>query len=178
MSFFDLSSIRKAIQGLGGQVRDLRGQIEDLKRQRENVANAPVAKSDILRMLEGWVQSARQEYLGQLRVTLQQSFKRPEHCDDPGRVSNRMSLVGAVGQHNGLMGGPRSIDGALCTFLGDQLVAGFTQALDGMAWPTGGLPLAERTAAVQKLDKKIGELQKQEAELVQAAREAGVALVE
>lgn len=173
---FDFSAIRKSVQGLAGQASALRAQIETLKREREDILHAPVARKDMQLMIERWIDRRKDDYLAQLRVTLESAFANPDQAQDHGRANHKMTLVGVPSYQEGLTEGGRAVEGALCTFFGDNIKHGLEKAFKAMDWPEGGLPFKERCEAIKKLDVKIGDLSKQEADLVTTARSAGIVI--
>ena len=177
MGLFDFSLIRKSVQSLEGRLKDLRIEMNDLQRQRGQILSAPMCRADIKAYLIDWVTKASFGYTDNFRAGISRLAKSPRGLmpafDGNGPAAIR--LLGAA-QNFGETPSAMDMDRALCGLFGPQLVDFLTDLVDTMEWPGEGLPMAQRPAAVEKLDLRIGELMQEEAALIDQAREAGIAL--
>lgn len=172
MGLFDFNSLKKAVATLGDGLADVRANIYTLRGEREQVANAPPAKSDLVKAYSEWVHSARATYENGLVRSLEPLLRKPGVLLERERAQKHMSVVCAsVKPENELTAG--NLDAALCFLLHDQIVAAIEEAINKMPFE-GGLPMAERAKKLQQLDEQIARLEAEESAFLDTAREAGV----
>jgi uncharacterized protein (UPF0335 family) len=162
--------IKKALQGVSGQVKSLRAEIERLQRERETVAAAPAARQDVKDMVRAWVTRRGEEHLGRMRQVLGNGIINPKDLRPGGGFHPDITLSANSAT--------RSADGPMCAFFGATVIDAMTRAIDLMEWPAPGpgLPLKERAQVIAKLDREIAGLVEQEREMLADARAAGVIL--
>lgn len=154
---FNFDSIKKAIQSIGSESARLQNQLEKLKQQREDVANAPMPRSELVSLLcaEVDVEAAKypealEGHAGRMR-------------DNPGK-NHRESITEMRLFHcwHGMTDKTRPNFAALAYLLGDQIKARLADAVNELEYPgPEGLPSAERQSELSSLDTQIEDLEKQ-----------------
>lgn len=148
-----------------GAGRDkLVGRIGALQAEREALVNAPLAREDLIQAIRNDITAAGQAALrdhGDILRALEEARDRPAvRVEDPDNCANYNPL-------------PSKPDGALLALLlGPEVILGaVTPLLDKMSFTGAGKPLPERRTRLAALDKELGELVKQRAELEAALAE-------
>lgn len=168
---FDFLKVRQSVDGLAKQVREIKSQIEAKKRKREDISTAPAARSDIRALMARMVEQRAAEHADAFGKMLAQFARRPDNIVNPQGMQQTLVLgTPAVG----VAPSARSLEAGLCNILGDAVLAGLLRQVDEMPWPNEGLPHAERAPLLAKLDREIGELERELAELNGSARAAGI----
>lgn len=176
MGLFDLTAVRSAARTLSEQVRNLRAEIEQLRRQRDEIETAPAARADVKAALRRSVETGAERYSEQLQAHLGALIQKPAMLGDQRRFDAAFSLVGAGARGDGTPT-VKVYDGMLSAMVGTLICESLTAAVDAMPWPgPEGLPLAQRVAELDRLDRRIVELLAQEVALIAEARSVGLQL--
>lgn len=148
-----------------GAGRDkLAARISALQAEREALVNAPLAREDLIQAIRNDITAAGQAALrdhGDILRALEEARDRPAvRVEDPDNCANYNPL-------------PSKPDGALLALLlgPEVILAAVTPLLDKMSFTGAGKPLPERRDRLAVLDKELGELVKQRAELEAALAE-------
>lgn len=170
---FDFKSLKKAVTDLGTGLRGVRKQLRELREERDQVANAPPSKADLVGLVERWVADQAAAYQRNFeKQTLQPLLRRPGLLLEPDRAMRGLAVsTGAVARDSNM--GAAGIDGALAFVLRDTLTKAMTQAIQDADFAPG-LAMVDRAKKVAELDAQIAKLEADEAALVEAASAAGV----
>jgi len=178
---FDLAGLKSAVANVGKEHRRLSAEVEKLRVKREDTASAPANRQDLIRAIDGWIDSQLAGYervLSERLLTIGQ------------RAENLEGGFGSVPSHHrrllGLDPGPHAKadadfvqPGALMLLVGTEPVkSALRNVIAGLEIQNEGLPLAKRRAALEKLDREIGDAEEQLANMRQEAADAGVFLDE
>lgn len=173
---FDFMKLKNEVASIAGKVRDVRAQAEKLKREREDLAAAPATKEDIIRLMMAQVNEAAARYSARLRDAIDHTTT----CGQPAHIgtNGKPCSVGifTVREHQTNPPTVADVQDSLCFFLQGQIKSDLERALKDMSWPAGAQPVEGRAAALEKLDRKIAELDAEETDLRQAAAAAGVVI--
>jgi hypothetical protein len=170
-----VSTLRQQVEAISGQINGLRSRLEDLRVERENVANAPLARSDIKALAREWIARRADLYAKQLRVTLDGLIRNPAAVQ-AGNL-HELTLTGSsYNKAGGLDPTRHGVDGALCALMGPTLATALDGVIDAMDLPAEGLPFEQRAARLAQLDATIQQLVAEERELSDAARQAGIVI--
>lgn len=171
--FFDFPNVKKALAELTGNVKTLRDEIEQLKRQREEIAEAPAARQDVIRLLHSNIDSMAANYPNEMREGLAQYIASSNTADIAQHLPLFLLPRGRHGQ-SGML--PASFLRDMVFILGPQFKDGIARAIEAMDWPADAISLAERSKRLATLDEKITALEREEGEIRQAAASAGISL--
>jgi len=182
MALLDFLSLRASIADLGAQVRGLRTKIEEKQREREDIANAPAARSDVKALYEGFLQQRAADYRQSLTAHLTVVRSKPKSfmpavgngfAKPTANTSTYLRVF--TGGDDGSQT-PLSMERAVCGLFGEVIKAQLFKVLDELPWEGEGLPMAARQEKLAKLDAEIEKLVKEENKLVSEARAAGVVI--
>lgn len=141
----DLKAVTAGLSELDRQVRDLRHTLEAARRQREELAAAPLPRSDVLALLE----SECDHWVSQGPVLLDKVFAAI--ASRPGKQASDWQ-----GHLPLLPSAAPELAHVLPALLGAQLKAGLATAINARAEdPAAGLPWSERAASLAALDLEI-----------------------
>lgn len=178
MALFDFAFLKRSISDLGAQLQAVRSGIEALLREREDIANAPAARSDVKQLFQEQFDRWQEDYKTRLQQHLDPIKRNLTSFVGPDQADNAARYLSVSALHPGLGQAPttRSMDAAICALLGTLMKPAFDAVIDSLPWEGEGLPLAERTAKLREIDKRLDKLKRDEQELVQAAAAAGLTL--
>lgn len=173
----DLTGLRSAVGELVAEKKRIEADLENLKRKREDIANAPAGREDLIALADAWINEQAERYSSALRTRLLALGHR-------GAVESAEAvpqhLTSLLGIDSSPRGGPDKEfvqPEALVLMLGPQAIkAALAREIDALEIPNEGLPAARRKAELAKLDKQIGEAEEQLAKLRAEASAAGVTL--
>lgn len=172
---FDFLGIGKSLRDFAGELQSIRTEIETLSRQTEDIQYAPAHKADVLHAFEIWAAANAKKYQVHFQSVISGLRNDPRVLGDSLVVSRFLSAREVLPQPS--IHTPISRDVQMCGLLG---AAGFVSLmkaqLDLMDWPTEGLPMVEREAAIAPLAQRIKKLKAREAELLQSAEKAGLSV--
>ncbi len=178
----NFASIKKTVADLGAQVGQLKADIQTAKQQRELIEAAPLAREDVVGLVDALILRAKAEFPGKLAESLSKRIiqcKTDLAADKTALGLDRSSNLLALHiEHAGSQ--PADVfdlEFSLLGVLSDQLRGPLIEAVRTMPWPgEPGLPLVQRKVELAKLDKQIAELEGQLQALVREAESAGLAL--
>lgn len=171
---FDLLSIRKTVQDLASRVRESKASIEKMKRQREDIANAPAAKSDIKAHLTQLVEQRSKIYETSFRKQMERFVRSPARINDATIM--RQDLLISAAPDPGQMANMLHAEFGLSALFKEQVLKALHAQVDAMDWPVEGMPATERAKAMKDLDESISKSERELAELLSSARAAGIAI--
>lgn len=154
---FNFNFFRTEVAKVTQQLGEMRAELERKLRRREELQRAPLAKEDLLAMLETWVDAEASKYPDALRKALQFIIRNPgqalgsESCPGVGLLTATF--------HVGEVGSPEHLQKNLFFYFRDQFKAGFRKAVAEMKIDGAGPTLAERARELAQLDTQIAELQ-------------------
>jgi len=170
-----LRNLGKLSQDVGARRAELRARIDKLQAERSRVQSAPLARADVLAILDRWLARASSEYLADLRALLGPLIRGAQRTRSDAELDRAVRLFGA-GAAFGQAVDAQQLDRALVGLLGDQVRAALVRTVEAMDWPSNALSLAERAATLAELDRELDALMREEVELTESARAAGLKL--
>jgi hypothetical protein len=181
VSLLDLLGLKKQIADVGGKYQSLLTEGERLRRQRDDLTAAPISRDDFYSAVCELIDSRAQQYPQRLLERVCDMGVDRSLADihrmiaDKDRRGTSLGLLAAT-QHTAATPHWKHLEEALYFLLNPELKAALRKAVDAMAWPAGAISLAERQKKLDDLNKKIGAIEKQQAELFTTAREMGIRL--
>jgi hypothetical protein len=174
MSIFDsFLAIKKARGDATAQAQELRQKADGLRARSAAIQAAGPAKADVRAAADKWVDDMAARFTAAMQSRISALVQHPASSMNQTQVNHVMSLVGeALSREESPS---LRLDQTLCGLFGPQVKSALAEAIDGMAWAEG-LPLADRPAALGGLREELRVVMKEEAELLAAAKEAGIAL--
>jgi hypothetical protein len=174
---FDFLKIKQTIASLAGELKKLRAEREALLQKREELEGAPACKSDLLRVLDDWVDRQGASFPAKLEAgvnyyrrhplaTLPESSKAP---------TTPMAILTACADPNGIAT-LASVEASLFYLLGDAIKKGMRAAIETWDFTAAGPPRTERLATIAAIDVRIDGLDKAEQELISQAEASGLKL--
>jgi len=148
---------------------------ESLKRQREELANAPGTREDVIDYICAQIDRDASTYSKRLERTLTQfGYLREDYKGTNGEPASMGFLTARP--HNG-DAHFRDIEANLPFFFGAELKRGAENAVRAIEkWPKNAQPRKGREAKLQKLDKEISALEDEIKSMRRDAAESGVVL--
>jgi hypothetical protein len=174
MGFLD--NLLKGVRDFSTTVRETREAIETAKRQREDLETALPARSDIKELMGRWIDSCSDTYTENLQRHLTGLLRKARQCTDlNSQIARNLLHVLSIQPGVQVPADASSMDVALMAFFGNDFKAAIFRVIDTMEWPgPEGMPWTERAMAIEKLDKRIADLETKYAEMVVVARQSGV----
>lgn len=171
MAVFDFLGLKKSIADIGVQAHTLRADLEAAKRERDEIAAAPVPRSELADVLCQWVDKIGDEYPASLANAVR--HLRDDAEADPMTRISAPALLTCSGAGSDQVIRPA----VLCYLLNDAIKDGMRRAVEEMPYPAAeGLPRAERLKKLEALDKRIAKLEDDLLELHRQADAAGIKL--
>jgi hypothetical protein len=173
----DFLKIKAIVADLAGELRILRAEREELLQARETLEAQPACKSDLLQLLDDWIDRRAQDFPKKLEAGIAYYARHPLASLPESRKAptQPMAILTAVADPNG-MATLASFESSLFYLLGDQIKAGMRQAIEQLDFTAAGPPRAERLETITAIDKRIDSLDLAEAELVSQAEQSGLRL--
>ena len=175
---FDFLKIKQTIASLAGELEKLRSEREALLQKREDLEAAPACKEDVLALLDAWIDRRAADFPANCRSGL--SYYRRHRARElaRGQKGGDPPYVGADRRARSERDGNAGESGMLSLFfvLRDQIKAGLREAVEQLDFSAAGPPRAERLETIAAIDKRIDELDKAEAELIEQAEQSGLKL--
>lgn len=169
----DFLGVSKALKGVAKEIGSIRIETETLTRQREDVQFAPACMSDVLTALEVWAIANEGKYRNYLKIVLERLVTEPAMLTNQVDVWRHLHQREILPEPN--MHVPISRDIQLCGLLGAaRFIEMMKVQLEAMEWLGAGLPMNERPAAIDLLDRKIYKLRAREAAIIESAEKAGL----
>ncbi|TWO71908.1 hypothetical protein FN976_07915 [Caenimonas sedimenti] len=162
---FNFDQAKKTRIDIEAKIVSLTTDLQACRAERQAIFGGPAARADVKAMLSKWIDAKAAAFPGALRGRLASFIQTPSTLLNERLVRQEIALP--------------DVDTVLCAALGDQLKVALAKAVDEIVeWPVGppGLPLAQRGAAVDKVDEKIAALDAERNDLIERARDAGLML--
>lgn len=174
---FDFAKIRQTITSLAGELKKLRAEREALLQKREELEGAPTCKSDLLQLLDAWINRRAQDFPKKLEAGIAYYSRHPLVClpENVKAAATPVGVLTAVANPNE-MATVHSVEASLFYLLGDQIKSGVRQAVEQLDFSAAGPPRSERLETLKAIDARIDELDKQERELIEQAEQSGLKL--
>ena len=177
MALFDFGKVKATISALAAELKKLRAEREELLQKREELEGAPTCKSDVLALVDAWVDRMGSDFPAKLQNGLNYYLRHglvslPE---DRKAATPPMSVLTAVRDPNA-MATLASLEFSLFFVLRDQIKSGIRQAVEQLDFTAAGPPRVERLELIAAIDARIDELDKAEAELIEQAEASGLKL--
>ena len=177
MALFDFTKVKATISALAGELKSLRAERERLMRDREDLEAAPICQSDLLQLIDDWVDRRAADFPKRLETGL--SYYRRHALvslpEDKKTPAHPLATLTAVVDANATatLG---TFESSLFFVLRDPIKAGLREAVATMDFSDCGRPRAERIETIKAIDARIDELDTQERELVEQAEQSGLKL--
>lgn len=164
---FDFLKIRDSVNSLAAEVQGIRSDIEQKKQRREDLQTLPIPKAEMVAEIGAWIDAQNDATREHAQRVVNQLLNRPTK---PLQEFNIIPLLSNPADGRHLVGQQH-----LLLMLGDLIKDQLPAWLDRIDYPeVVGPPRAERMAELVKLDKEIDKLERQEAELLEQAAQAGI----
>lgn len=172
----DFFAIRKTIADLGEQVRKLHDEREHLQRQREDMESLPLAKADLLTLLDDWVDRQAASFPERLATGCAFYLRNPlAELPKSKEQGKPLAVLGATSNPADIPG-VGTLESSLFFVLGGAIKQGLRPAVEAMDLGEEGPPRAERLAMLEAIDARINALDDQERELREQAAQSGLVL--
>jgi hypothetical protein len=172
---FDFLTIGKTLKSFAGELSSIRFEIESLTRNVEDIHYAPAHPDDVCAALEIWAADNAVKYREYLKSELGKLVHKPGILATKNEVWSSLQARGILPDPSYNL--PISRDIQMCGLLGPSVfVETLKKQMALIDWPAPGLPMAERTAAIAVIDKKIAKLRTREADLIKSAELAGLSI--
>ncbi|MGH8588724.1 MAG: hypothetical protein ACREXX_05100 [Gammaproteobacteria bacterium] len=152
MALFDFGLIRKSIENLGGELKKLRSEREALLRKREDLEAAPICRSDLVGLLDAWVDRQGATFPKKLEAGVNYYRRHalaalPSNIKEAGRP---LAVLSAVVDANATatIG---SLEANLFFVLADEIKRGLRVAVESLDFTDAGPPRAERIEAIEQI---------------------------
>ena len=175
-----IDTLKQALGQFTSELGALRRRRELLLQQREELAAQCAARSDIIQLLERWVDLEHTQFLETLGRRLQREIASPplDMLDD-GAIRRRTAsnYIGLAGADSGGAMSAKAVDELVCGLFNTTMRSFVAKAIADLPWPGAeGLPLDQRRKQLDKLDVEIDALSTREADLLRTAQEARVVI--
>lgn len=162
-----LAKIGKAANEVIAKIRVLDAQIESLVAERSEIADAPLAKGDLMEYVREDIKRRAASFPSRLKMKWARdgrhlNFVNHERAFSGGSIQPIPYLDGEV-SNPGIIFRPD----AFFWLFGDLIEKRFEDAIADLYWPEPGLPLADRRIELEKLDEKIEQLESERDELAE-----------
>ena len=174
----ELAGLKSSLATVRKQYATAQSALDALKREREDIAAAHLAMVDLIAAVSRWADGLFDAYHARLDKVLLAVASLPKEAE------TAFSLHGRPGHYRllGLDGGPHQRDQdhavtpeALVLMLGpDAIKAALRREIESLQMPNEGLPMVERRARLEQLDRQIGRAEAALSELRRDAAEAGI----
>lgn len=160
--------IRKLFQAAGDEIQHLRRNLETARQQRDLTASAPLTKEDAIAAMHQAIDQRAAAHHKTLAKALVGAVRKGE----PGRVDVRAIALARPD----FTATPATVEDAISLLMNHQLKEGVASVIQGLEWPAGAMPHAEKTERLRELDGRILKLERELASAVGAARSAGLSV--
>ncbi|QLQ03232.1 MAG: hypothetical protein HZY77_10990 [Thiobacillus sp.] len=162
-----LAQMGKAANEVVAKIRGLDEQIDALVTKRNEIADAPLAKSDLMEYVREDIKRRAESFPTRLKMKWARdgrhlNFINHERVLSGGGVQMIPYLDGEVA-NPGIAFKPD----AFFWMFGELIEKRFEDAINNLYWPDPGLPLADRRGALEKLNAEIDALQAERDELAE-----------
>ena len=177
---FDFTAFKKTKESVKQKLLDIHNQKSELQNKVEAIRRAPATKENIKTHVRTWVKDCADTYTKKLlekTTRLAQSPVNSSNLDLRAFVTFG-GATGPNGSHinQDFQPSMQEIGQAMCALLGPVVLDSLQTAIDGMAWPEGAIPMADREPLIAELSQKISKLIDEEDQIVSQASEAGLSL--
>ena len=177
MALFDFAKVKQTISALAAELKSLRAEREALLQKREELEGQPACKSDLLQLLDDWIDRRAEDFPKRLEVGVNYYIRHPllslpenrKAAVHPMRVLNAALNPDAMATID-------TLESSLFYVLSSQIKAGVRQAIEQLDFTVAGPPRSERLETIEAIDARIDELDKQERELIEQAEASGLKL--
>jgi hypothetical protein len=177
MALFDFGLIRKTLEKVEDKISKLNQEIQQKKQEKEKLLRQPAPKSDVINMLNSFIDNHADEYKRRFSHMLQR------YIDAPGKISNAESvfkhsalrLLSFTGKDPGISTDPlHDAQPNFFFIFRNQIKEGIKNAIDEMEWPEPGISINQRSGIIDRLDKEIKNLEFELRSVIKDARESGL----
>lgn len=169
---FDFLGLRKSLDAFAGNVRTVRERLETLRREREELAVAPCSREDAIAIIHKRIDEAGGSFLKNFTLGTLTPVIMKAHKGAVGSFNHSILAAPVIGQAPEV----RHLEAGIFFAFNKEVKAAVDKAVRMATWPENAIPLAQRESRLQKLDDEIASMERDEAELVKQANEAGVIL--
>jgi len=148
---------------------------EKALQKREDIVFLPLPKNDFIAMIEEQIDGAGSEYKERLQHQVNQSHEARNIVKKSKFPYPILNPWAGAGDHNKPFAS--MLRDTVYFYFGEQIKIGMTKSIMSLEWPEKvGLPLSERAAAIDKVDKEIEKIESDLEELISIARKSGITL--
>ncbi len=169
----NLPFLKTEVQKVGAAVRELVDQRERLLRRREDLLSQPLAKSDVIELLDSWVDECSRDAHSALARAVENVAAAQGKINGPdGRLM--LDLLSAT-DHVGVRGTSAHMQKALFFFFGDEFKRGIRRVVEKSDIKPGA-SMKEREREIERIDAEIPAIEEKISTFLRDAQEAGLAL--
>jgi septum formation topological specificity factor MinE len=171
---FDFLKLKKSLDGVTAAIKELQKTVEKKRAEYERLASLPAPREEVLEALCAYVDVEAQEFPQNLANQIK---NRVINGSDMARLRNGQQHLGIVlaRRHPEVHPTLNDCQGSLLFLLRDPIKKALSQAVAEMPWAEETAPpRAERERQLEKLDREIATLEKQEKELLEQAAGLGI----
>ncbi len=165
----DFFNIKKTVDSVKARYFDLEREISELDRKRNQIALAKTSRTELKQAVDEWVGRAGGRFAEAVQTHMQSHHRTPSAAP---RQFGFFSLANDEFSTTDI----RLMDDFLCATFGEQIRAAIKGAIDTMPWENEGLPMAERTREIAKIDGVILKKREEMEQIERDAQQAGIKL--
>lgn len=171
----DFTRVKATIADLAAELKKFRGERETLLRKREDLEGAPICQSDLLELIDAWIDRKAQDFPQRLQGGINFYVRHPLAVlpENQKAVAHPMAVLTACPSPNDLAT-LNTLEASLFYVLGDSIKKGLRQAVETFDFSAAGPPRAERLATIKAIDARIDAIDKLEQSLTDEAEKAGL----
>lgn len=183
-------AVRGAVASYSKTLASVREDIDRAEGELEDAMYAPLAKSDVRALMIKWIEGHRATHQAQMvehfaaiapnwRLGKDAGVFEDHMRTRPLFQQSRLDLAPTAGamvaqSTDSAVLSARRVEMMLCGVFGEHLLKVVDAALEATPWPAGALTSSERDRRVTVAKAKLTQLRKAEADLLRAAKEAGL----
>jgi|MTBAKMStandDraft_1061839.scaffolds.fasta_scaffold03051_2 hypothetical protein len=164
-----ITAVRAQMGDIAAMFREAKTRKEQILQEIDRNYSLPLPRADVLEIVNRTIDAGRQDYLERFGKMLESQILRQGLTQGPNGGLPLLAPWSGQGVH-------AIIPAAVFGLLGDQLKESLARVVADMPWPEAGLPLAERTAEIERLNKELSIVEAELAELQSAADAAGIVI--
>lgn len=160
-------SLKQSVDSLQSRVNELRAELQSTGAQINQIRNAAINKSEMFEGVGRWVEKSAAGFTAAVASRMER--------DPKSGLSGNVGLFSLMEDRSGKLTAA-DMDSVMCAVFGAQIKLGIVEAVNAVGWPNGGLPTAERTKEIERLDKICTKLGDEITEIIQGATQSGITI--
>lgn len=177
ITVFNFGFIKKLRDEIEDNVFKFSREIEQKKQAKEKLLRQPSPKSDVINMLDKFIDEQSSLYENRLSHMLKRYIENPGSLthQNGGLKHNFLRLLSFTGKDPGISTDPlHDAQPNLFFIFGPQIKESIKRSINDMEWPEAGLSISDRAKEVDKLSADIKALEAKLADVLKDARESGL----